>query len=331
MKHRIDPTVDCVFKALLGSEENKNLLIHFLNAVIDPPAGRRIAHVEILNPYNDREFLSDKLSIVDVKASDQAGTTYQIEVQVAIHGGLEARILYTWSDVYGSQLKSGEDYTKLKPVISIWVLTGILFKDSDAFHHHFQPWDRQNEVLLNEHCSIHVLELEKWDKDEVELELDRWTRFFRDGRELDDAHLPEFMNTLEMRQAMATLRQFSEKERAYDVYQCRMDYLREQATIRTLMENALRETEAARQETEASRLREEAATQREEAATQREEAALRETLAATQREEAALREKETARLGEEAALRENERLLRLLAEAGISLPTARPAGDVVKK
>jgi len=32
MRHAIDPKIDCVFKALLGAEENRNLLIHFLNA-----------------------------------------------------------------------------------------------------------------------------------------------------------------------------------------------------------------------------------------------------------------------------------------------------------
>ena len=30
MKHPIDPKVDCVFKAILGAEENCNLPIHFL-------------------------------------------------------------------------------------------------------------------------------------------------------------------------------------------------------------------------------------------------------------------------------------------------------------
>ncbi|MBF0223959.1 MAG: PD-(D/E)XK nuclease family transposase, partial [Desulfobacterales bacterium] len=60
MKYHIDPTVDCVFKRLLGSEENKNLLIHFLNAVIKPPANKKITHVDILNPYNDKDFISDK-------------------------------------------------------------------------------------------------------------------------------------------------------------------------------------------------------------------------------------------------------------------------------
>jgi hypothetical protein len=34
MKHHIDPKIDCVFKALLGAEDNRNLLVHFLNAIL---------------------------------------------------------------------------------------------------------------------------------------------------------------------------------------------------------------------------------------------------------------------------------------------------------
>jgi hypothetical protein len=35
MKHQIDPKIDCVFKALLGSEENRNLLVHSLKIMDD--------------------------------------------------------------------------------------------------------------------------------------------------------------------------------------------------------------------------------------------------------------------------------------------------------
>ena len=70
MQHPIDPKIDCVFKALLGSDENRNLLIHFLNAFLAQELNEPLVSVEILNPYNDKEFLSDKLSIVDVKAKD---------------------------------------------------------------------------------------------------------------------------------------------------------------------------------------------------------------------------------------------------------------------
>ncbi|PZN79902.1 MAG: hypothetical protein DM484_10665 [Candidatus Methylumidiphilus alinenensis] len=49
MKHRIDPKIDCVFKALLGSEENRNLLVHFLNAVSVGDLTAPITEAEILN------------------------------------------------------------------------------------------------------------------------------------------------------------------------------------------------------------------------------------------------------------------------------------------
>jgi hypothetical protein len=55
MRHPIDPKVDCVFKALLGSEDNRALLIHFLNAVLVDDLPAPITEVEILNPYNERE------------------------------------------------------------------------------------------------------------------------------------------------------------------------------------------------------------------------------------------------------------------------------------
>jgi predicted transposase/invertase (TIGR01784 family) len=141
MKHKIDPTVDCVFKAILGTEENKKLLIHFLNAVLNPVENGRIISVEILNPYNDREFMTDKLSVVDIKAKDTDGCIYQVEVQIVVYGAFDKRISYTWSDIYSSQLQKGKDYGELSPVISIWILCENLFNDSENFHHHFRLYD----------------------------------------------------------------------------------------------------------------------------------------------------------------------------------------------
>ena len=61
MKHPIDPKIDCVFKALLGAERNRRLLIHVLNAILAGELAAPLTGVEILNPYNEREFLDDKL------------------------------------------------------------------------------------------------------------------------------------------------------------------------------------------------------------------------------------------------------------------------------
>ena len=60
-----------------------------------------------------------------------------------------------------------------------------------------------------------------------------WTRaLVKTGNSLnDEQELPEWMNTNEMRQAMGTLRQFSEKDKNYFAYQARQNYLRQQMTV----------------------------------------------------------------------------------------------------
>ena len=95
MKPRIDPEIDCVFKALLGSEENRKLLVHFLNAVLVDDLTAPITEAEILNPCNGKEFLVDKLSVVDVKAKDSEGRFYQIEIQLLTYRHLPERMVYT--------------------------------------------------------------------------------------------------------------------------------------------------------------------------------------------------------------------------------------------
>ncbi|WP_295591447.1 PD-(D/E)XK nuclease family transposase [uncultured Lamprocystis sp.] len=104
MDHPIDPKTDCVFKALLGAEDNRNLLIHFLNATLGADLPSPVTQVDIINPYNEREFLTDKLSIVDVKARDAHARLDQAEIQLVTHRDLPARILYTWDDLYSQQL-----------------------------------------------------------------------------------------------------------------------------------------------------------------------------------------------------------------------------------
>lgn len=245
MKHNIDPKVDCVFKALLGKEENSNLLVHFLNAVLGAELSEPIVSVVIINPYNDKEFLDDKLTIVDVKANDQSGRIYQIEVQLAYYSDLPARMVYTWGDIYCKQLQSGSDFTNLKPTYSIWLMGKNAIKDDDKYIHAYKLRDETGK-LLTDHGGIWLLELEKFSAVHVENEQERWLQFFKTGNSLnDEQELPEWMNTQEMRQAMGTLRQFSEKDKNYFAYQARQNYIRQQMSVYGELDaTKLREQEA---------------------------------------------------------------------------------------
>ena len=64
------------------------------------------------------------------------------------------------------------------------------------------------------------------------------------------------MITQEMKQAMSTLSTFSEKDQQYYQYQARQEYLREQRTIQSELEQANKREEAARNREEAANKRE---------------------------------------------------------------------------
>jgi len=275
MKHPIDPKVDCVFKAILGAEENSNLLIHFLNAILLGDLGKPIVQVEILNPYNEKEFLTDKLSVVDVKARDADGRQYQVEVQMESYPHLPKRIAYTWCDIHAAQLSAGQDYKVLRPTYGIWLLAENLLRGDDDYAHDFRLRDLRGRPLA-ENGGIYLLELAKFRAQRIETPEQHWLKFFKDGGTLDDEALPEWMATPEMRQAMSVLKKFSEKERDYHLYQSRMNFLREQSAIRgdfEEIEESLAEARRLAEQERAAREQERAA---KEAALAAKEAALAE-------------------------------------------------------
>lgn len=269
MKHQISPQIDCVFKALLGSEDNLNLLVHFLNAIIGSELTAPLATVDILNPYNDKEYLEDKLSIVDVKARDSSGNIYQIEIQLVNFANIKERILYNWADIYSQQLQNGEGYYQLRPTYSIWLLAESLIKEDTDYIHTYKLRDHKGRAL-NNHCGIWLLELQKFSETHIKNEQQRWIKFFKEGEQLnDETDLPEWMATTEMKQAMKTLKQFSDKDRDYHAYQARQNFIREQLTI----QHELDEERKAKAE-----------------AIEQKDIALKDKAAALQREQAALEE-----------------------------------------
>jgi hypothetical protein len=89
---------------------------------------------------------------------------------------------------------------------------------------------------------------------EVHSEQDRWLKFFIEGEQLSQArHLPKWMHTQEMQQAMHTIKQFSDKQKAYLAYQARQNYLRQERTQQHYLEEYQRQAEYERVEKERER------------------------------------------------------------------------------
>ena len=83
---------------------------------------------------------------------------------------------------------------------------------------------------------------------------DDWLYFFKEAENWRE--LPEIINTPKMRQAMAVLERFSEKEANYHLYQARQNAIREEQTRQQLLEETLRDKEEALRREEETAARE---------------------------------------------------------------------------
>ena len=187
-----------------------------------------------------------------MKAQDQSRRLYQIEIQLLNLPDLPGRIVYGWANLYRSQLKKGDGYDQLQPAYSIWLLGETLRPEVTEALHRFRLQDEQRRSLVA-HGGIWLVELSKVTVEAVHTEQERWLKFFVEGDRLDEARLPEWMQTAEMRQAMSTLQGFSEQERAYHRYQARQDYLRQQKSIENYMKAIRAAEEQARAAEEQAR------------------------------------------------------------------------------
>lgn len=187
---RINPKVDFAFKKLFGSEENKDLLISFINSILSED--EQIKNIQLKNPYNIANYKSDKMSILDIKAEDENGVWYDIEMQLAEQVFYEKRAFYYWAKVYSDQLESGYNYDKLRKTISINILD-FNYLDEEKFHNIYKVYNKETKKELSSVFEMHFIELNKFNKDfkEVKTALDRWVVFLNRAYELEKDKIPE--------------------------------------------------------------------------------------------------------------------------------------------
>src|SRR5258707_11084 len=157
----IDPKVDYAFKRFLGRDETRPILIDVLDRVLKPPVGHCIADVELLNPFNPKETPDDKLSILDIKARDQSGRQFNIEMQMFAPGSYPERVVYYAAKLHQQQLHQGEDYSELKSTISIHFLSNIRHSEVADHHLRFGILEEKHHFRLTDALEFHILELPK--------------------------------------------------------------------------------------------------------------------------------------------------------------------------
>lgn len=181
----LNPKTDFAFKKIFGSEESHDILLSFLNALLGLKTPYRLMAVTILDPYLAPKIKGMKDTYLDVRATDETGKSYIIEMQVLNVAGFEKRILYNACKAYAGQLSSGEEYHLLTDVIAITITDFIMFPEMEAISNKFKLRADAGEVY-NDDLELVFAELPKFNKteNELETELDRWYYFLKHADDL---------------------------------------------------------------------------------------------------------------------------------------------------
>ncbi|MHA6533835.1 Rpn family recombination-promoting nuclease/putative transposase [Paenibacillus sp. BAC0078] len=226
----LDPRVDFVFKRIFGSENNKDVLLAFLNRIFTEAGEPPLTEIILMNPYTDKDDPLDKQSIFDVYAKTSEGKLIDIEMQLFNKYDIEKRTLFYWSKRYASQLSEGDKYPELKKCVTINILN-YRFLKNEQYHNVFHLREDRTGIPLIDDIEVHFLELPKLDDRSVPSEggLINWLLFLK-GADTSQWEVLK-MNEPGLEKAMDTLQYLSQDSDARRLYEARQKYLHDEASM----------------------------------------------------------------------------------------------------
>ena len=213
----LDPKNDVAFRRIFGTEKNKDILIHFINDVLELKNSDKIKDVTFLPTIQIPEIAAKKQSIIDVLCKDENGVQLIIEMQVSPQEGFEKRAQYYAAKAYSRQLNKGSGegarYIDLKAVIFIAIIDNIIFKDKIFYKSDHIILDKESYAHDLQDFSFTFIELPKFKITDIDLLTnltEKWCYFFKHADETSEADLLKLIGSdLVIERAYQELNQFN--------------------------------------------------------------------------------------------------------------------------
>ncbi|CAK0769634.1 transposase [Azospirillaceae bacterium] len=182
----LNPKTDFAFKKIFGSDSSRDILISFLNAILDFSGERAIVDVAILDPYQAPRIKGWKDSFVDVRAKDQRGRSFIVEMQVLNLEGFEKRVFYNACKAYVGQLDKDDEYVKLVEVVAVTITDFILFPELERTISRFRMSAEEKPSVVRGEMELVFAELPKFLKSSSELKTvaEMWLYFLKHAEDL---------------------------------------------------------------------------------------------------------------------------------------------------
>ena len=171
----INPFTDVGFKRIFGQEINKDLLIDFLNALLE--GERRVKDIRFLDKELIPIYEKDRSLIYDIYCTDENGEQFIVEMQNREHVNFRERTIYYLSQAIARQGERGVDWKfSLKAVYGVFFLNFQLTQLPHKLRTDIILADRDTHEQFSDKMRYIFLELPSFTKEENECETDfeRW-------------------------------------------------------------------------------------------------------------------------------------------------------------
>lgn len=183
----IIPKIDFAFKKIFGSVDSQDILRSFLNALLYEDQAP-IKNLEIIDPYSSANTAGLKDGYLGIKATLDNQHIVAIDMQILNVAAFDKRVVYNAAKTYATQIKSGEGYFKLNPVLTLTITDFRLFERHERAISRYRFKDIEDlGDPMNVEMELIFVELPKFNKSIEELETlaDRWIYFIKNATELE--------------------------------------------------------------------------------------------------------------------------------------------------
>lgn len=201
----LSPKTDIVFQNLFGKIGNEEITKRLLSLIMNKEI--QGLNLDVSNRL-ERELVSEKLGLLDVRAKLKSGEDVNIEMQIKDNKDMSQRMLYYWSKLYGRKLERSEEYSTLRPTVSILITEYCLKETKDILNYH-TIWnlreEKRKDKIISRNIELHIIELPKIKEEEIEKDaLIAWLMFIKNpeservrGKMEEDEVLKQAMKELE--------------------------------------------------------------------------------------------------------------------------------------
>jgi predicted transposase/invertase (TIGR01784 family) len=214
----LSPTDDYIFKLLFGEESGVERLANLLQSVLRL-SDDEYSEITIVDPHLLREYKGDKLGILDVKVKIKTGKLVNVEIQVEPSPVLRERVVFYAAKMITGQMKSGNNHSEIKRVISIIITAHNFINDSEKYHNRYTLYDLETGSEFSDILEIHSIELPKIPSADDGTQLWWWTKFLSAKSREEFVMLAE--QNMQVKNAVVRLMELSADERTRMLYESR--------------------------------------------------------------------------------------------------------------